>query len=76
MGGYILNPCHVGVLKNSSYESDGAGGDSDACHILEIGKLRPEKEMGSPKVTQQVSGKAGPRTWVLRPEPLFITIDS
>ena len=64
------------MLKNSGYENDGARGDSDACHILKIGKLRPEKKMGSPKVTQQVSAKAGPRTWVSRPEPLLITIDS
>ena len=42
-------PCRV--LKNSSDDSDGTGGDSDARHILEIGKLRPEKETGSPKVT-------------------------
>ena len=31
-------PCRV--RKNSSDDSDGTGGDSDARHILEIGKLR------------------------------------
>ena len=40
-------PCRV--LKNSSSDSDGTGGDIDACHILEIGKLRSENEKGLPQ---------------------------
>lgn len=48
----------------------GAAGDDDASHILKIGEVRPEKGMGSPKITQQVSGEAGPRTRVSRPELL------
>lgn len=65
------------MLRNSSCDSDdSAGGDSDACHDLKIGTLRPERGMGSLKVTQQVSSKAGPRTWVSRPELLRVTTDS
>lgn len=57
------------MLTGSRYDSGGARGENDAYHVL---KTETEAREGSGllKVTQQVSGKAGLRTWVSRPELL------